>query len=172
MNNITLGQYVPGNSWLYKLDPRTKVFLSILVIVVIFIIPNLVGMLVALGIFVVIFLSARISAFRVIKGLRPILFLLIFTFVLQLIYNQEGKLLYSFPLQVSLLNIGLGLIILLVYSFTKKYVPFKIVYLLLALASIFIVFWKVDSNFMVFTEVNFDIYEKGLNQACFVFIRI
>ena len=33
MNNITIGQYVPGNSWLYRLDPRTKVLLSILLIV-------------------------------------------------------------------------------------------------------------------------------------------
>ena len=28
MNNITIGQYVPGKSWIYKLDPRTKILLT------------------------------------------------------------------------------------------------------------------------------------------------
>lgn len=172
MNNITFGQYVPGNSWLYKLDPRTKVLLSILLIVVIFIIPNLYGMLIALGMFVVIFLSARISAIRVIKGLRPILFLLCFTFVLQLIYNKEGDLLYTFPMEIGLFQCVIILGILIIYFITKKYIPFKLIYSLLVLASVFVVLWQTRFNSFVFTNFDFDIYEGGLNQACFVFIRI
>ncbi len=172
MNNITFGQYVPGNSWLYKLDPRTKVLLSILLIVVIFIIPNLYGMLIALGMFVVIFLSARISAIRVIKGLRPILFLLCFTFVLQLIYNKEGDLLYTFPMEIGLFQCVIIFGILIVYFVTKKYIPFKLIYSLLVLASVFVVLWQTRFNSFVFTNFDFDIYEGGLNQACFVFIRI
>lgn len=172
MNNITFGQYVPGNSWLYKLDPRTKVLLSILLIVVIFIIPNLYGMLIALGMFVVIFLSARISAIRVIKGLRPILFLLCFTFVLQLIYNKEGDLLYTFPMEIGLFQCVIILGILIIYFVTKKYIPFKLIYSLLVLTSVFVVLWQTRFNSFVFTNFDFDIYEGGLNQACFVFIRI
>lgn len=172
MNNITFGQYVPGNSWLYKLDPRTKVLLSILLIVVIFIIPNLYGMLIALGMFVVIFLSARISAIRVIKGLRPILFLLCFTFVLQLIYNKEGDLLYTFPMEIGLFQCVIILGILIIYFITKKYIPFKLIYSLLVLTSVFVVLWQTRFNSFVFTNFVFDIYEGGLNQACFVFIRI
>ena len=172
MNNITFGQYVPGNSWLYKLDPRTKVLLSILLIVVIFIIPNLYGMLIALGMFVVIFLSARISAIRVIKGLRPILFLLCFTFVLQLIYNKEGDLLYTFPMEIGLFQCVIILGILIIYFITKKYIPFKLIYSLLVLASVFVILWQTRFNSFVFTNFDFDIYEGGLNQACFVFIRI
>ena len=172
MNNIAFGQYVPGDSWLYKLDPRTKVLLSILLIVVIFLIPNLHGMLIALGLFIIIFLSARISAVRVIKGLRPILFLLVFTFVLQLVYNKEGNLLYSFPMQIGLFNLLIMLGILGVYLFTKKYIPFKLIYLLLVLTGIFMVLWLVKFDMYVWANFNFDIYENGLNQACFVFIRI
>ena len=172
MNNITFGQYVPGNSWLYKLDPRTKVLLSILLIVVIFIIPNLYGMLIALGMFVVIFLSARISAIRVIKGLRPILFLLCFTFVLQLIYNKEGDLLYTFPMEIGLFQCVIILGILIIYFITKKYIPFKLIYSLLVLTSVFVILWQTRFNSFVFTNFDFDIYEGGLNQACFVFIRI
>ena len=38
MNNITFGQYVPGDSWVYKLDPRVKIILTILLIVILFLI--------------------------------------------------------------------------------------------------------------------------------------
>ena len=75
MNNITIGQYVPGDSWLYKLDPRTKILLTILSIVAIFIIPNLECMILALGIFLVIFLSTRVSIVRVMRGLKGIIFI-------------------------------------------------------------------------------------------------
>ena len=61
MDNITFGQYVEGHSWIYKLDPRVKIFLAILLIVTIFLIPNLIGMGIAFGVFLLIFLSTRIS---------------------------------------------------------------------------------------------------------------
>ena len=99
MNNITFGQYVPGDSWVYKLDPRVKIILTILLIVILFLIPNLIGMFIALVAFLVMFLSTRISLWKVIKGLRPVLFLLAFTIVLQLIYttgNSESVLYKSF----------------------------------------------------------------------------
>ncbi|MDE5547076.1 MAG: hypothetical protein K2I88_06385, partial [Anaeroplasmataceae bacterium] len=81
MNNITIGQYVPGNSWLYKLDPRTKVILTILSIVMIFLITSFYAMLIAFGVFILIFLSTRVSIIRLIRGLKPIIFLLSFTFI-------------------------------------------------------------------------------------------
>ncbi|MDE6656469.1 MAG: hypothetical protein K2J85_05715, partial [Anaeroplasmataceae bacterium] len=102
MNNITIGQYVPGNSWLYKLDPRTKVILTILFIVMIFLISSFYAMLISFGVFILIFLSTRVSIIRLIRGLKPILFLLTFTFILQIIYNRDGKLLYTFPMQIGL----------------------------------------------------------------------
>ena len=46
--DFTFGQYVPGNSWIYKLDPRVKILLTIALIVIIFLIPNLYGMLIDL----------------------------------------------------------------------------------------------------------------------------
>ena len=64
MNNITFGQYVPGKSWIYKLDPRTKILLTIALIVLIFLIPDLIWMAAALGIFVLIILSARINVLK------------------------------------------------------------------------------------------------------------
>lgn len=172
MNNITIGQYVPGNSWLYKLDARTKVILAIIFIVMIFLIPSFYTMLIAFGFFILIFLSTRVSVFKLIKGLKPILFLLLFTFILQLVYNNDGKLLYSFSMQIGLFQILIMLSILIFYFFTKKYIKFKSIYTLLMLISMFLVLWLSKFNLVKFTDFNFNIYDDGLINASFVFIRI
>lgn len=172
MNNITIGQYVPGKSWLYKLDPRTKIVLAILLIVVIFLIPSLYGMLIALGVFLAVFLLSRVSVIRVVRGLKPILFLLFFTFLLQLIYNQGGKLLYTFPMQIGLFQLLIMIGILLFYFISKKYVKLKLIYTMLMLTSVFMTLWFARFNNMVWSNFDFLIYEQGLNSAIFVFIRI
>lgn len=172
MNNITIGQYVPGSSWVYKLDPRTKIVLAIFLIVIIFLIPSLYGMLIALGIFTLIFLSTRVSIIRVVRGLKPVLFLLGFTFLLQLIYNREGKLLYTFHMQIGLFNLLILLAILIFYFITKKYVKFKLIYTLLMLGGLFSVLWFVKFEMLVWSNFDFNIFQQGLSSAVFVFIRI
>lgn len=172
MNNITIGQYVPGNSWLYKLDPRTKIILTILCIVMIFLIDSFYAMLISFGVFLVLFLSTRVSIIRLIRGLKPILFLLVFTFVLQLIYNKGGTLLYTFHMQIGLFQLLIMLGILFVYFFTKKYIRFKIIYTLLMAICLFLVLWLSRFSILSWSSFDFNIYQSGLESATFVFIRI
>lgn len=172
MNNITIGQYVPGNSWIYKMDPRTKILLTILLIATIFVIPTLEVMVLALGIFMIIFLSTRVSFIRVIRGLRGVVFLLVFTFVLQLIYNKEGEILYTFGMQIGLFNLLIIVGILLFYFLTKEFIKFKMIYTFLMLGGVFTVLWLVKFNVFVWKDFNFDVYDTGLKNASFIFIRI
>ena len=172
MNNITIGQYVPGNSWIYKLDPRTKILLTILLITIIFIIPSLEGMVLALGIFMIIFLSTRVSIIRVLRGLKGVLFLLAFTFVLQLIYNKQGQILYTFDMQIGLFNLLIMIGILIFYFLTKKFIKFKMLYTFLMLGGMFTILWLVKFDSFVWKDFNFDVYDTGLKNASFIFIRI
>lgn len=174
MNNITFGQYIPGNSWIYKLDPRIKIILTVFYIVILFLIPNLLGMAIALGSFILIFLSTRISLLRVIKGLKPVLFLLIFTVALQLIYTTgtEETLLYAFDMQIGLYSLLIMLGILFIYFITKRFIPFKFIYLLIALASIFMVLWKVKFDDLIWSNFTFNVYKEGVDKSAFIFIRI
>ena len=174
MNSITFGQYIPGNSWIYRLDPRMKIILMVLMIVLIFLIPNLMGMVIALGVFFLIFLSTRISVFRVIKGLRPILFLLIFTIFLQLIYTTgtAETLLYSFPMQIGLFHTLIIVGMVLFYLFTKKYIPLRFLYFLVLIAGVFVLLWFARFDRFIWNDFTFDVYKEGLNKAAFVFIRI
>lgn len=172
MNNITIGQYIPGESWIYKLDPRTKILLTILLIAIVFTIPSLIGISIALGIFVLVFISTRVSIIKVIKGLKPIMFLLVFTFVLQLVYTNTGELLYVFKMQIGLFNLLILLGILMFYFLTKKYLKFKFLYTLLMLISLFMVLWFVKLDMLVWSNFEFKIYEQGLKNSLFIFIRM
>ena len=172
MNNITIGQYVPGNSWIYKMDPRLKVILTILFIVMIFLISSLKFMGIAFGVFLFLFISTRVSIIRLVRGLKPLLFLLIFTFILQLIYNREGKLIYTFSMQIGLFQLFIMLGILIFYIKKKKYVRLNIIYTLLMLISIFLVLWLSRFDLCMWKNFTFEIYESGLSNASFVFLRI
>ena len=180
MDNISFGQYVPGNSWIYKLDPRMKIFLTIALIVLIFLIPTIYGMLIALGVFLLIFLTTRISIIKVIKGIKGVLFLLLFTVILQLIYTKGDNttILYTFNMSIGLWQTLIIIGLTFIYFFTKKYISLKFTYLLLILFLVFLVLWnspfkKFDWDFnLIWNNFDFVVYNEGAIKAGYIFIRI
>lgn len=172
MNNITIGQYVPGDSWLYKMDPRMKIILTLVLMVLIFLIPTLYGMLAAFGIFLVILLSTRVPLLKILKGLKPIMFLLIFTFVLQIIYSKEGKLLATVTFQIGLYQ-TLGIVALVVfYFFTRKFVKLGFFYFLFIVILAFVLQHFLVLDQFVWSDYSLKVYESGLLNSSFVLLRI
>ncbi|MDD7542803.1 MAG: energy-coupling factor transporter transmembrane component T [Peptoniphilaceae bacterium] len=80
----TIGQYYPGNSFLHMLDPRVKLVLTIAFMVSLFFVNSWVGYAVFAAYIFVCISIAGIPILRVLKGLKPIFMILIFTFVLNL----------------------------------------------------------------------------------------
>ena len=79
IRDITIGQYYPVDSILHRLDPRVKLVGTFLYIISVFIANNIFGYTtIALFLFSIIALS-RVPIKFIIKGLRPILILLVFT---------------------------------------------------------------------------------------------
>ena len=90
MPNITLGQYFPGDSCIHKLDPRTKILLMLLYIVVVFLVKSMwLFWLPAAFVVLVVFLS-KVPLSYVLRSLKPLRFLLVFMFVINLILTP-GK---------------------------------------------------------------------------------
>ncbi len=88
LNDITLGQYYPGDSVVHRLDPRVKILLLIVLIAGIFLAGNLLAYVP-----VVLFLGlasaiSRVPLKMMLKGLRPLRFILILTFLLNLFFLQ------------------------------------------------------------------------------------
>lgn len=84
MSDMTLGQYFPAESVIHRLDARIKIVLAIAFMVLAFLVNTLQGYGMVLGLLVVTILLSRVPIRFVLKGLKPILFILIFTFVLNL----------------------------------------------------------------------------------------
>ena len=95
IRDITIGQYFPGSSAIHKLDPRAKIVLTVVFIVALFLCRNFFSLVLMLGFAVACDLISRISPRLLWKSLRGIVFIVLFTSVLQLFYNKEGRVLWK-----------------------------------------------------------------------------
>lgn len=97
ISDITLGQFFPGNSVIHKLDPRTKIILTVMFIVAVFMASNPVAFLVLLLTTVLVIAVSGISFSVILKGVKPIIIILIFTIVLNVFFTGgEGDPLVQF----------------------------------------------------------------------------
>ncbi|MFW5913807.1 MAG: energy-coupling factor transporter transmembrane component T family protein [Bacillota bacterium] len=171
MNNVVIGRYVPGKGFLYRMDPRTKIIALALLMVTSFIIDRFLHMLVAIGFVVVLMVIGKISVRRVYLGLRPLMFLLLFTFVFQILFNTQGEVLTELPVYYSFLTIGISLVLFFSWAFTKKYVKFKLLYFLIMGASVLFVLTTFD-EISVFASSTLSVHEEGLTMAVFIMLRL
>ncbi|MGL5950501.1 MAG: energy-coupling factor transporter transmembrane component T family protein [Cetobacterium sp.] len=96
IKDITIGQYLPGESFVHKLDPRTKIVLSILFIVSLFIIDKFIGYGLVVAFLAVTVYVSKIPPRYLYKGLKPIFFLIILTAALNVFMLKGGDLLWHF----------------------------------------------------------------------------
>ena len=90
ISDITLGQFFPGNSPIHRLDPRTKILLSALFIVSIFVANNPVSFLLVFITSIILIAISGISFKVVLKSIKPIIIILLFTAVLN-IFMTKGN---------------------------------------------------------------------------------
>lgn len=96
LKDITIGQYIPGNSFIHKLDPRTKIVTTFMYIISLFIIDNFIGYIVAAALLGICIINAKISVKVIFRGLKPIFFLIILTAVLNLFMNSGENIIFEF----------------------------------------------------------------------------
>ena len=87
-DNISLGQYLPGDSVVHRLDPRTKIFLMAVYIAIVFVVKSLVVFLLPVALLVAMFAFARVPASYFFSALKPMKWLLVFMFVINLFATQ------------------------------------------------------------------------------------
>lgn len=90
IKDVSLGQYFPGNSLIHRLDPRIKLILTIIFIVVLFICRGIIPYVIMSAFLAVVVLISKINIRLIFKSLRPILILLAFTAILNVFYTNEG----------------------------------------------------------------------------------
>lgn len=98
IGEITIGQYFPGKSLIHKLDARAKIILTIAFITILFIGKNFFSLALLLAVAVSGVFISRISFSTLFKGLKAVLFILIFSACLQIYYKNTGDILWKpFP---------------------------------------------------------------------------
>jgi energy-coupling factor transport system permease protein len=95
IRDITLGQYYAKDSVIHRLDPRVKILGTFVYLVMLFLVKDFIGF-----VFVMICLGAVIAASKVpvkfiVKGMKPILFILVFTFCIN-IFLYKGTIIWQF----------------------------------------------------------------------------
>ena len=91
LKDITLGQYFPGTTVAHKLDPRTKILLVVLYIVALFCAKGVAGYaLMALCLAVCVRIS-KVGVKQLVRGLKPVLFIIIFTGILNLFFTPGDR---------------------------------------------------------------------------------
>lgn len=94
IKDITLGQYIPGDSFVHKLDPRTKILISLIYIIDLFIVNNFKGYA-----FIVLFTGVAVIVSKVpfkyiYKGLKPIFILILITALLNIFMTSGGRVIF------------------------------------------------------------------------------
>ena len=95
LKDITLGQYFPGNTPIHRMDPRTKLLLTMVYIIALFLCKGFFSYAVALVFLVTAVAVSRIRLKALFKGLKPLLILIAFTALLNLFYT-DGTVLVRF----------------------------------------------------------------------------
>ena len=101
MENITLGRYYPGDSILHRMDPRLKIVVSILMMTAIFVVKKPVPLALLSASVIGAILVSRIPFKQILASIRPILFVIIFAFFLNLFTVDGNELLRIGPLRVT-----------------------------------------------------------------------
>ena len=96
LKDITLGQYFPGTSFIHRLDPRTKLIGVILYIVALFVAKSWLSYAVVLAFLLLCISVSKIPPKSIVRGMKPLVVILIFTGVLNLFYSEGGKVLVRF----------------------------------------------------------------------------
>ena len=96
LKDITPGQYFPGKSVIHLLDPRTKLIMLVVYIVGLFVASSWISYAVMLVFLVTVIAISTIPVKNILRGLKPLLFILVFTGLLNLLFTDTGNVLVSF----------------------------------------------------------------------------
>ena len=106
LKDITIGQYYPANSKIHRLDPRTKLIATIVFMIALFVVNQFWPYVIILGIVAAIIKASQIPMSYMLKGLKPLRWILLFTFVINM-FCLPGNVLAigGFKLQLGFLKI-------------------------------------------------------------------
>lgn len=96
MEKMIFGRYVPAKSLIHQMDSRSKLTLVFLFVCIVFLANNVQTYGVLLGFTLAIVLLSKIPIRFLLEGLKPVLWLVVFTLMLHLFFTKEGTLVFHY----------------------------------------------------------------------------
>ena len=94
LKDITIGQYVKGDSILHRLDPRTKIFGMLAIMVALFFVNNWIGLVYAAVVVFAVLFASQVPLKFYIRGVKPLRWILLFTATIQ-IFLTPGEIIWQ-----------------------------------------------------------------------------
>jgi len=95
VKNITMGQYIPGNSILHRADPRTKIIWTVLLLIMLFAANNIYGYVMMLAIVGIILIVSDVRVSYTLRGIKPLIIILVITSAINIFTYQGNTVLVS-----------------------------------------------------------------------------
>lgn len=170
--NIVFGQYVNGNSWIHKLDPRSKLLSVIMFMIGVFFINNIYVLCSLFALVFLICITSKIPIGKFLKSIRMVVFLLVFAFVCQVLFRKTGSLLTTFNFTLTLYNL-LGIITLIVLYFLSGKIirKFRLLLFLLIIIICFVIQVYLPYG-IVLANYKIEIYKDGIVNSLFIVLRM
>lgn len=127
IKDITLGQFFPGDSTVHRLDPRTKLVLTLVYIVALFTAGGYYSYGLMFAVLVTCILLSRINLKTILRSVRPLIYIIIFTFILNILFTKGDPIVEFWIIQISREGLKLGatmivrLVMLIVGTFLLTY---------------------------------------------------
>ena len=169
--NIIFGQYYDADSIIHKLDPRTKIISLLLLFVSLFFINNIYLLLGFTLFFLVLILLTKTPVHKFFKSISTMSFIMIFTFIMQILSYQHETPLYTFNFNLTILNLIVIVVALVLWLFFSKYIKyFKTTAFILLLVALFALQYFVNVTPLIVCYT-ITVTDVGLTEGSFFVIR-
>ena len=113
LKDITLGQFFPGDTLAHKLDPRTKLLVTVFYVVALFTAKSYIAYGVLILTLIVAVRISRVGAKALFKGLKPVLFIIAFTALLNLFYTPGTELCHFWIFRITIKGVRAAITMML-----------------------------------------------------------
>ncbi|MGD9605429.1 MAG: energy-coupling factor transporter transmembrane protein EcfT [Bacilli bacterium] len=170
-SKVVFGQYFNSDSWMHRLDPRTKIVVIFLFIAGLFLLQQLWSLLIAFSITVILVISSKIPLSKFLNSLKMVTMLLFVTVIFQVLLSKAGNSI-PFSLQLNVLNLVIILVAFTLYFLSKRIIRKGrfLLFIVLFLGAFALQYYvKQGPNIIDYQLI---IYEQGLLSSGLIITRI
>lgn len=171
-NKVVFGQYFNSDSWIHRLDPRTKIISIFVIIISLFLINSLVSLAIAFTIVIAIILTSKIPFMKFLNSLKMMTMLLFITVFIQVLFNRGEEAYPPLPMTITVVNLFIILLIVALFFLSKKIIRrFRFLLFLLTFFLVFFIQYQFNYGLMIYSY-EIIIYKSGIMTSMLIILRI